>query len=163
MNKKVLIGGIAGAAVLIYVGIGLFAPQPSDEELIRQALDEAIKAGKEGRPGSVIDFLASDFEVNGERFSTGQIAERIRKMKPDMKFENREPTVSGDNASLKSSVALSLAIGPSMNIDNVEVIFEKRSATRMLIFPAKKWQVTDVSVPEEAYEQFGSAMPMGGF
>lgn len=156
MNKKVL-AGVAGAAVLVYVGIGLFAPQPSDEALIQTALDEAIQASKEGRPGSVIDLLANDFAVNGERFSTGQIAERIRKMKPNIKFADRSPTISGDTANLRSSVALSLAIGPSMSIDNVEVIFEKRSATRMLLFPTKKWEVTDVNVPEEAFEQFGSA------
>lgn len=156
MNKKVL-AGIAGAAVLVYVGIGFLAPQPSDDELIQTALDEAIQASKEGRPGSVIDLLANDFAVNGERFSTGQIAERIRKMKPNIKFADRTPTISGESANLKSSVALSLAIGPSMNIDNVEVIFEKRPATRMLFFPTKKWEVTDVNVPEEAFEQFGSA------
>lgn len=157
MNKKVMIGGIVGIALLAYVAVGLFAPQPSDNELIGQALDEAIKAGKEGRPGSVIDFLASDFEVNGERFSTGEIANRIRKMKPDMKFSNRTPNIDGDKADLKSAVTLSLSIGPGMTIDNVEVIFEKRPATRMLIFPAKKWQVTDVNVPQEAFEQFGSS------
>ena len=162
MNNKVVIGGIAGIGLLIFVGVGLFAPQPSDDELIQKALDEAVTAGKEGRPGSVLDFLASDFEVNGQRFSTGEIAARIRKMKPDMKFSNRTPTVTGETASLTSSVALSLAIGPSVNIDGVEVKFEKRPATRMLIFPSKKWQVTDVEVPEEAYEQLGSAMPMGG-
>lgn len=160
MNSKVILGGIAGVAILTFLGFGLFAPQPSDEALIQVALDEALQAGKEGRPGSVLDLLAEDFAVNGQRFSSGQIAERIRKMKPNIEFSNRTPNVNGDAADLTSNVNLSISLPPvKVDIPDVQVKFERENGRRLLFFPAKKWKMTDVQVPESSYEQLAQQMP----
>lgn len=157
MNTKLVVGGIAGLALLGFLGAGLLAPQPSDSELIQKALDEALQAGKEGRPGSMLDLLADDFAVNGQRFSTGQIADRIRKMKPDIDFANRAPTIEGETASLTSDVKLSISLPPlAIDIPQVNVQFQRREAKRLLFFPAHKWEMTDVTVPEESYQQIAS-------
>lgn len=160
MNIKVLGAGLAGVALLVFLGFGFLAPQPSDKELIQKALDEALKAGKEGRPGSMLDLLADDFAVNGQRFSNAQIADRIRKMKPDIDFLNREPSVEGDTAQMTSPVKLSLTFPPvSFDINDVEVKFERQDGKRLLFFPAKAWKMTDVHVPEASYEQIVQQMP----
>lgn len=161
MNKKVMIiGGLAGVGLLVFLGVGLLSPQPSDEQLIQKALDEALQAGKEGRPGSVLDFLADDFAVNGQRFSNAQISERIRKMKPNIDFANRTPTVNGDSADLTSNVNLSISLPPlKLDIADVQVKFEREDGRRLLFFPAKKWKMTDVQVPESSYDQIVQQMP----
>jgi hypothetical protein len=161
MNKKTVLATIGAIFVVVFVmfGMGVFG-QPSDEQLIQQALDESIRAGKEGRPGSLIEFLANDFEVNGQQFSYAQIADRIRKMKPNIEFADRNPTVNGSSADLKSSVKLSVNLPPvKIDIEDVDVQFEKRSTTHWLIFPAKQWQITKVTIPESSFEQIASQVP----
>lgn len=161
MKRKILIGASALAALtFIAFGMGLFGA-PSDEELIRTALDNAIKAGQEGRPGSVIEFLANDFEVNGQQYRMGQIAERIKTLKPKADFANRTPVITGDSASLTSDIQLSVSLPPvNVDVNAVKVEFEKRSARKWLIFPAKQWQLTKVTVPPESYE--AAAAPFSG-
>lgn len=153
MNKKNTIWMIAGL-----VGLGLilrfvvFAPQPSDKELIRAALSEAVLAGKEGRPGSVIDLLSKEFTVNGStQTSMTQIAQYVKQNKPDIEFSNQEPSISGDKALITANVRVSLGIPPvSIDIKNVEMEFQKETTTKLLIFPDKKWQLKNVRVPTES-------------
>ncbi|MEQ1822486.1 MAG: hypothetical protein ABL949_08250 [Fimbriimonadaceae bacterium] len=162
MNKKTIIWGAGALALLTFIafGMGLFGA-PSDQELIQKALDNAVKAGQEGRPGSVIEFLANDFEINGEKYRMGQIAEQIKKLKPKAEFANRVPSVSGDSATLVSNIKLSVSLPPvNVDVDEVTVEFEKRSARKWLIFPDKQWQLTRVTVPAESYER--AAAPFSG-
>lgn len=162
MKKKWILSGAGAIAALTFIafGMGLFGA-PSDEELIQTALDTAIKAGQEGRPGSVIEFLANDFQVNEQRFSMGQIAERIKSLKPKAEFANRKPTITGDTASLTSDIKLSVSLPPmNVDVDKVTVEFEKRSARKWLIFPTRQWQLTKVIVPAESYERVAAPFSM---
>ena len=58
-GKKILgvTGGIVGLLLIGKVGLG-FLNQPDDKTLITEAIKEAQKASKEGRPGGVMDFLS---------------------------------------------------------------------------------------------------------
>src|SRR4051812_26701147 len=73
-----------------------------DKTQIQQALAEAIKASKEGRPGSVVDKLADNFKVNEVQASTRQIADFVKNNHPEVNVKDTEPVVSGDTAQITS-------------------------------------------------------------
>lgn len=138
-------------ALLAFVGYGLFAPSPSDEEQIKAALAESLKAGKEGRPGSVLELLSRNFKVNEEQVvGRRDIGQYIRDYKPNIEIRNQTPTVSGDSAEIVSPAKVSISVPPvSIDIRQVTLGFKKEHTTRMLIFPAKDWKLESVTVPEE--------------
>lgn len=139
-------------------GFGLFGGK-SDKELIKVALDEAILASKEGRPGGVLDFISRNFEVNGQQYGAGDIAKTIKEMKPDVTIEKPDPTVSGDTATITSPVRLNV-LTMGMNISEVTITFARETGTKWLIFPTKKWRMVEVDVPDsvvqEVQSQYGS-------
>ncbi|HZH98180.1 MAG TPA: hypothetical protein VEX38_04350, partial [Fimbriimonadaceae bacterium] len=68
MVKK--LGIVVAVLAVVFLGMayaaGVFGG-PSDKEQIQTALDEAILASKEGRPGGVLDYLSQNFKVNEEQ------------------------------------------------------------------------------------------------
>ena len=135
-------------------GFGLFGGK-SDKELIKIALDEAITASKEGRPGGVLDFLSRKFEVNGQQYGSGDIAKTIKEMKPDVTIEKPDPTVNGDSATITSPVRLSV-LTMGMNISEVTITFARETGTKWLIFPTKKWRMVEVDVPDNVVQEVQS-------
>ncbi|HMS54796.1 MAG TPA: hypothetical protein PKA27_05305 [Fimbriimonadaceae bacterium] len=151
-------------AVLLLAGIGymIFKPGPSDAELIKAALKDSIEAGKEGRPGSVLDLLSRNFTVN-EEFAGGRanIAKFIRESKPNLTIENPEPNVSGVSATIDSPARIELrfpAVG--FNVREVNLKFRKESGTSFLIFPTKVWKLESATVPPEVVTELASQVQM---
>ena len=163
--KKPLIAWIAGGLLLlagIAFGLGLFS-QTDDKTQIRNALDRALRASKEGRPGGVLELISADFELNQNKFSSGQIAQKIKEMKPNVEVESREPVISGDTAKITSPVNLSLSLPPvQMRLSKTELDFQREDTRRLLFFPAKDWKLVKVTIPEEVYEEVSSQFG-GGF
>lgn len=156
--KAKWLGGLAVLIVGLGVafGFGAFGGK-SDKELIQVALDEAIQASKEGRPGGVLDFISRRFEVNGEQYATRDISKTIKDMKPDVEISNPEPTISGDTATITSPVRLSVSLPPvGMDLNQVEIHFAKEMGTKWLVFPTKKWRMTKVDIPDDVVNQVRS-------
>lgn len=160
--------GIIGGFIAIKIAIG-FLNQPSDKELIRDAITEAQKASREGRSGGVLEFLSKDLVVNQTEAGTSRssIADYIKKMKPDVSFAESEPDIQGDSARLETDAKVTFAIlGFSRSIDIPKTIirFQKVESADWLIIPKKSWKITNIEVPTESLvnlPNLGDSIPGG--
>lgn len=156
---------IFGLLVLLIVGrfvYGLVAA-PSDKALISQALQEAIDGSKQGRTGSLIDLISSKLQVNGMKTGTSRIAEFVKKSKPEVILGDEEPVIAGNTAQITSDATVTVNLGgfsKSFQLHKVTLQFTKESGTDWLIFPSKKWRLTDVSFPADEIPDidFGGGM-----
>jgi len=144
-----------GLVLLVVIGlrIGIAAAhQPDDATLIRDALNDAIKASKEGRPGGVVELFSRNLKVNNVDVSPnqGQITNFIRTQKPDVIVTNTTPSITGDEARIVSLVELDMGILGKRNMDNVTLIFKREDATEFLVVPTTKWRLVEVRAPESA-------------
>jgi len=141
------------AIVLVLIGVRIavgLANRPDDQKLIQTALQEAIEASKEGRPGGVVDLLSSNLKVNNMdvQGNRGQIVRFIRDNKPNVDVKNKRAIITGDEARIVSPVELSLPIIGGRTLKEVTMIFRKEDAMEYLVFPTRKWRLTEVRVPE---------------
>lgn len=142
---------LAASAVLLFLAFGLLDKR-SDRQLIQEALNESIRASKEGRPGSVLEYLSKSLTFNSEQAGNRQeIGKFIRASRPDVFLQNREPIVRGDTAQLVTPVRIKMSLlGASLDrtIPNVTITLSKEGATKWLIFPTARWRVTNVDAPD---------------
>jgi hypothetical protein len=125
MRKAVWWGG--GALVLALIGmfVASLLNQPSDKQLILQALDESIAA------------------------SRMEIADYIKRAKPEVTVMHREVVLDGDTATITTPVNVKLSmLGQSMEetLDRVTITFAAESGTKNLVIPVRKWRIIKVDV-----------------
>ena len=156
-------GGIVAVLIVGKIGLG-FLHQPDDKTLILDAIKEAQRAGREGRPGGVLDFLSyNDFKVN-DTDATGarkDIADRIKNLKPDIQFNTLEPVITGENARIESSATVNIAVGPfkkDVPISNVVINLKKEIDREWFIIPKKTWKITEIRASLDDLSSFS----MGG-
>lgn len=155
---------IGVAAVATVARFAIFDEEPPDREKIRIALTESIEAGKEGRPGSALDLLARDFEVNGYAPGSGEISRLIKDFKPDIEVLEPEPQIDGNRAQIVSSVKLTLTkpIKQAFDIQNVRFSFVRQRATKWVFFPTTAWKLRRVTLPDDVAQQIGGITQFGG-
>jgi len=155
MKRPILI--VAAIVVaLIAIRVVMSINGPSDEQLVRNALADSIKASKEGRPGGVIDYLSDKMTINGMDVGVDkrQILAYIKNSKPDITVSQPDPVILGDEARITSPVNVKMT-GPmgmgdiNQNIDNVILVFAKEDSMQWLIFPTKKWRLKEVKLPDD--------------
>jgi len=111
MRKAVWWGG--GALVLALIGmfVASLLNQPSDKQLILQALDESIAASRAGRPGGVLEYLSRNLTWNGdEGVNRMEIADYIKRAKPEVTVMHREVVLDGDTATITTPVNVKLSM-----------------------------------------------------
>ncbi len=147
-------------AVIVAI-VGICAPMffvPSDKVLIHDALQESIKASRDGRPGGVLDFLSKSLKINdNESESRWSVADFIKKSRPDVEIENQEPQIEGETARIVSPVTVSLGLGPvqtPIRLEKVDIRLQKEMGTKFLIFPSPKWRIVRINLSEEDYGKF---------
>ena len=150
MFRKVL---VVSCVVLVAALVGIFyATAPSDEELIEQALEEAIVASKEGRPGGVLEHLSRSFVYDGQPvYSWKDVSQFISVAKPEIEVDANRPQIDGDQAIVIANVDFKMGfqtLSIDESIENVEFRFAKESGTRWLIFPSPHWKIIEVSTRE---------------
>lgn len=147
--------------VIAFAMYAVLLPKPSDQKMIQDALEAAVVAGREGRPGSVLEHLSDSFEINGQQIlNRSEIARFIRDQKPDVEVSSTVPTIEGSRAYIVTSIRLEMS-GPmklSANIPNVRIEFTKEPSTRFLVIPSESWRLTRVEVPSESWAQMMSGM-----
>jgi hypothetical protein len=156
---KIIVGYCAVAAVAVLVAFALLTPDPSDQELIKRALEDSIQASKEGRSGSVIELLSRNFTVNEQRVgSFRDVARIIRDQKPDVEIANWQPTVQGDKAEIVTLVTVKLGfpLRQDVRLAEVRLQFEREPATKWLFVPSKAWKLKNVDVPDSTLGDLSS-------
>lgn len=148
MKKAVILSAlvaVVGLAVVYVVTL------PSDEELIRQAIDESTEASREGRSGGVLEYLSKSISFNGMPVADrSEISRYIRLSRPEVTFGEFSPVIAGDEATVTADVAVKMDF-QGLNLDEtipgVEVKLAKETAYRWIFVPSAKWRITDVSAP----------------
>jgi len=145
---------LIGLVLLALGGLAIFvyANRPSDEQQIQIALDDAIRAARNGEPGPVIDFISGRATLDGEGgASRGDIGKYIKQSKPDVVVLQKKPTIHGDKATIMSPVKVTariLTMEQSYELGQVRIDLEKESATQWGLFPTTKWRVVSVQTGE---------------
>lgn len=145
---------LVGLALLALGGLAIFvyANRPSDQEQIQMALDEAVRAARNGEPGPVIDFISGRASLDGESgASRGEIGKYIMRSKPDVEILQKKPLIDGDKATIMSPVKVTariLTMEQTFELGQVRIDLEKESATQWGIFPTTKWRVVSVQTGE---------------
>ncbi|BBO23002.1 MAG: hypothetical protein AMXMBFR19_02390 [Chthonomonadaceae bacterium] len=168
MNPKLRIGilFLSGALLAAVIRLVLFANEPSDQALIKAALEDSLQASKEGRPGGVLELLSNQFSVN-ETLSPSHrdISRYVRDFRPDIEIVQWNPDVRSDSASVRSPaiVKFGFPVNQEVRISEVELGFEKESGVKWLLIPTKEWKLTSVTIPQEALQELVSNFPASQF
>ena len=155
----VVLGFIIGFRV-----VSIMTSQKDDTTMIQESLRQSLEASRKGETGSVLDFLSSSIKVNGEGQDGArrQVADFIRKQKPDIKVSNQTPIVTGDEARITSPVTITASIpilgDQTFDLKDVVLTFQKETAREYLVIPVKKWRLTGVTAPPDAI----SSLAFGG-
>lgn len=153
-SKTLILGIVAAAALLLVLRLTLFAPQPDDQKLIKQALQDSLQASREGRPGGVLDILSTKFKINDQQpGSRWDIAKFIRDNKPEIEVENTNATISGDTARVITPVHVKISFLNQtwdQSMKDVTLVFQKEEGHKYLVVPTTEWHLTDVMVPNNA-------------
>lgn len=144
---------LVGCGVVIAGGIfaRMWFDVPSDKVLIRQAIEEASRNSKEGKPGGVLDYLSGTFTIQGFSPSEGDIRQFIRERKPEVEVLNMEPTIRGDQAEIVTPVNLKLGVGNlgfNQTVNGVKITLRRESGFRYGIFPTPRWKIVTVSAED---------------
>ena len=157
--------GIALLLLVCRIGLGLVR-KPDDQALIRQAIAEATKASREGRPGGVLDNLSAEASLNGQTAdSRGQIADVVRRLRPDLQLSSGEATITGDEARVVGPAKLTLGIlnaKRTYDIAKITVILRREDDRDLLVIPTHRWRVSRAEVPDEVVAGLIAGAAFGG-
>ena len=125
---------------------------PTDDQMIRDALKESIKASREGRPGGVMEYLSNSLKYNDEEATDRtSIADYIKRAKPEVSVDDPTPRISGESAMVVSPVTVNLTYGPvsfPVRIEHAEITFAKETGRRFLVLPAPVWRIRSIKADE---------------
>jgi hypothetical protein len=151
---------VSGIVALVALTVLFLVTAPSDEQLIREAIEESTTAASEGRPSEVLDYLSRNLTFNGQPiFERDEIAKWVRLAKPEVAFADYSPAINGDQATVVADVNVKFNF-QGYNVDQVvpgvEVKLARESGLRWLVLPGAQWRITDVSAPDLA--QFSTGL-----
>jgi hypothetical protein len=139
-------------ALLAVAGIAFQALRsgPSDQEAITQAVEEAVRASREGQPGGVLEHLSRSLTYNDVPVSErGELAKFIRDSRPQVVFDSTQATIDGERAVIQTGAQIEMRLGPvplSQRIDKVTIVLGKETGFRFLIVPTPKWRIQNIEV-----------------
>ncbi|MBL8087853.1 MAG: hypothetical protein JNM85_07255 [Chthonomonas sp.] len=138
---------------LAAVGFILMCSGPSDEELIRTALKDALTASREGRSGPVTDFVSTRATLDGEPApGMGSVADFVRKSKPDIALTDEHLSITGDKAAIQANAKVKMQIllfNQTLELKDVRIEFERESVLKWGLLPSSKWKITKISTNEQ--------------
>ncbi len=149
-NKAVGITLVIGGLALI--GFALLMRRPDDRTLILESLKESILASKEGRSGSVLEYLSKDIKLNGtELFNRGEVAKFIKNAQPEVEVVNAEPVIDGDEAIIESPVRVKMKVAvftaPAFEVD-AKIRFRREIGHEYLVVPVTRWRIVNVEATD---------------
>jgi hypothetical protein len=158
-GKKIL--GITAAVVgVLFAGrVGLaLLNQPDDKTLIKEAIQDCVKASREGRGGGVLDYISNNFTLNSSEVAgnRSEVSRYVKNMKPDVEFLNIQPVIMGDEAKVESPAKFTMSLltmSKTFDIPQVTVTLRKEEERTWFLVPTKRWKVSDIQVPMESIPQ----------
>jgi hypothetical protein len=142
--------------LLLVGGIGwyMLSPAESDQQQIKDALNNAIKASRQGQAGGVMELLSSNFKLNDVHYAAGLDVEKaINRLKPDVEVQKPDPVINGDSATITSPVRLSI-LSRSLDLSSVTFVFKREHDKKWLVIPSTNWKLESASIPPEVEQQF---------
>jgi len=147
--RVIIVGVFLAVFGIKYIAVTFFGPP--DEVLVKEALDRAIVASREGRPGGVLENISSQLKLNSDMPSSGQIANFIKNNHPDVQVEKTDAIVNGDTARITSPIRVKVSfLGTNIDqrVDSVSMVFKREEAHEWLVIPVKAWRLDQVFLPE---------------
>jgi hypothetical protein len=137
--------------LLVVIGLTYYLAQPkgSDADQINADLKSAVAASKSGQAGSVLDLLSRAFEVNGAHPAMADVAQAIRRYKPECDVEPGTLSVSGDDATMESQVRVHGALlgsGFDTTIKQVRLDFRREGTLAWGVVPIRAWRLRSINV-----------------
>lgn len=153
MRSKTIL--IASSVLLLLTGLFLWSMStgPSDDVLIAQALDESIKASREGKPGGVLENLSRDLKVQDEDIDNPAVKNFIENQKPEIELTNKKPVMKGDLAVVTTDVIVTFGLAGMRlpaPIQGVQIELRKETGFKFLFFPTKKWKIVRIFSSDDA-------------
>lgn len=149
-TKKVVAGFLGLAVVLVGVKVGLaMMNQKDDATLINEAVNQAVLASKEGKPGGVMEFLSANLKFNGTEVASdkGRIANFVKNSKPEFEFASLTPQIFDTNARIETAAKMKIGIlkfTQDVEIPKVIIHLEKEEDREWLIIPKRTWRITNI-------------------
>jgi hypothetical protein len=153
-----VVGGVA-LAYAIKFGVNQFTAPP-DDVMIHHALDEAVQASREGRPGGVTDHLSQTFTINNFSFGDADISRYIRDHHPDVTVSYRKPKIDGAFAEMDAPVSITfrlLSFEQTVPVPNVKLMFHKEEGHDWMGLPVREWRLSSVEVPDTSVSNLSAA------
>lgn len=151
MKSKGPIFALFGLGILVGVFAKMWFDVPSDQVLIEQALAEATRNGKEGKPGGVLDYLSGDFSIQGFSPSSSDVKQFIKDRKPEVTVTQINPRISGDTAEVVSPVNIRIGagnLGWNQTVEGVKITLRRESGFRYGVFPSPRWKIVSVNAQD---------------
>ena len=145
---------ISGATVLIAALLVLWriaaTPTPSEEQVVRDRLEE-IRQAIEGRDlNTLMDAISSDFDAFGyspERLRIELASAFRRGIRPHVRYTAPFVNIIGKEATVNMRVEAwweEQGLVSRHEPTDIQVKLRKEPARKWLVFPAEKWRVIDV-------------------
>lgn len=142
----------SGTIALIGLVTLFIVTAPTDEQLIREALDESVLASREGRPNPVLDNLARTFTWNSQTvgIDRSEVSRIVRLGKPEIDLGQYRPEIQGAEATIVTDVHFKMdyqGYRVDKTLPGVEIKLRRVSGTRWLVLPSSRWKIYEVKAP----------------
>lgn len=146
------LSAVVGLAVLTIV---VYAFGPTDEQLINQSLDKAVKSSGDGAPWGVLDQLRGEFAFNGEMIrSRAEVVKFIRDTKPKITLGQRRLVIRGESATITVPASVVFEGGATVEMPDVKIELVRDGGFRWYVFPYPEWKMKSVQTESFDPESF---------
>ena len=140
---------ITGLTVLFIV------TAPTDEQLIRSAIDESVQASREGKPNPVLDNLTRTFTWNGQTvgLNRSEVSRYVRLGRPEIDLAPYRPEINDDKATVVTDAHIKIefqSLKFDQTVPGLEIKRKRETGTRWLVFPSARWKIYEVTAPDLA-------------
>lgn len=160
-RKRLLVFSVV---LVIALGAVYFLAQPkgTDAEQIWATLHGAEKSGREGKPGSLLDLLSKAFAIDGTQPRRSEIADVVRRFRPDCVVGQADPVVDKDHAELVAPIDVRGSLfgqSTAVAIKGARLTFAREWGLNWGFIPVRVWKLSSVDLSQSNV----NASPLSGW
>ena len=148
---------IIASAIVVLSGLTVLfiVTAPTDEQLIRRAIDQSVQASREGKPNPVLDNLTRTFTWNGQTvgLNRSEVSRYVRLGKPEIDLGHYKPEINGEEARVVTDAHIKIefqSLKFDQTVPGIEIKLKREMGTRWLVFPSARWKIYEVTAPDLA-------------